>query len=202
MDRVAVVPHLMTKGDYHARRNLDQFSPIVGFDGLSWHWGGMGEHVVVPEENLVLLLDDVSDLQGALLEPLAVAVNAIDEAGLRVGQTVLITGAGPIGAVTALVARASGAAKVFVYEPNKHRLAHLERFDDLRLFGASPEEVLDAIARETEAGVDLAIECAGHPAAFDLCVDALRHVGPWRWSGCSWKGSRLTCSGCAKGASA
>ena len=176
-DRVAILPHLMTKGDYYARRNLGQFSPIVGLVGLSWHWGGMGEQVVAPEENLVLLPDDVSDLQGALLEPMAVAVNAIDEAGLRVGQSVLITGAGPIGALTALAARASGASRIFVYDPNKNRLAHLERFEDLRLFGGPPEEVLEAIARETEAGVDAAIECAGHLAAFDLCVDALRHVG-------------------------
>ncbi len=176
-DRMAVLPHLMTKGDYYARRNLGQFSPTVGLVGLSWHWGGMGEHVVVPEENLVLLPNNVSDQQGALLEPLAVAVNAIDGAELRIGQPVLITGAGPIGVLTALAARASGAAKVFVYEPNRHRLAHLERFDDLRLFGGSPEEVLDAIARETDAGVDAAIECAGRLAAFDVCVDALRHVG-------------------------
>ena len=56
-------------------------------------------------------------------------------------------------------------------------MAHLEQFDDLRLFGGSPKEVLKAIARETEAGVDAAIECAGHLSAFDLCVDALRHVG-------------------------
>ena len=176
-DRVAILPHLMKKGDYYVRRNLGQFSPIVGLVGLSWHWGGMGEQVVVPEENLVLLPDGVSNLQGALLEPSAVAVNAIDEAGLRIGQTVLITGAGPIGALTALAARAAGAAKVFVHDPNKRRLAHLERFDDLRLFSGSREEVLNAIANETEAGVDAAVECAGHLAAFDLCVDALRHVG-------------------------
>ena len=176
-DRVAILPHLMPKGDYYVRRNLGQFSPVVGLVGLSWHWGGMGEHVVVPEENLVLLPDGVSDLQGALLEPSAVAVNAIDEAGLRVGQTVLITGAGPIGALVALAARAAGASRIFVHDPNTLRLAHLEQFDGLELFDGSPAEVLDVIARETEAGVDVAIECAAQIAAYELCVDALRHVG-------------------------
>ncbi|MCY3880267.1 MAG: alcohol dehydrogenase catalytic domain-containing protein [Rhodobacteraceae bacterium] len=176
-DRVAILPHLMPKGDYYVRRNLGQFSPAVGLVGLSWHWGGMGEHAVVPEENLVLLPDAVSDLQGALLEPLAVAVNAIDEAGLRVGQSVLITGAGPIGALTAFAARAAGAARIFVHDPNRRRLAQLERFDDFRLFSGPPAEVLNAISGETEAGVDVAIECAAQIAAYDLCVDALRHVG-------------------------
>lgn len=176
-DRVAILPHLMTKGEFYARRNLGQFSPTVGLVGLSWHWGGMGEYVAVPEENLVFLPDNVSDVQGALLEPSAVAVNAIDEAKLRVGETVLITGAGPIGALTALAARMAGASRIYVYDPNESRLSHLNEIDGLRLFSGPPDEMLDVIATETDVGVDAAIECAGHISAFNLCVDALRHVG-------------------------
>ena len=63
------------------------------------------------------LPDTVSDEQGALLEPSAVAVNAIDAAGVVVGSTVLITGAGPIGALVALRARRRR-IEDFVYEPN------------------------------------------------------------------------------------
>ena len=176
-DRVAVLPHLLTRGEYYARRNLGQFSPVVGLVGLSWHWGGMGEYVALPQENLVLLPDSVSDLQGALLEPAAVAVNAIDEVRLRVGETVLIAGAGPIGALTALAARAAGASRIFVYDPNVARLSHLKAFDGLRLFAGPPDELLEAVKFEAEAGVDAAIECAAQIAALDLCVDALRHVG-------------------------
>ena len=176
-DRVAILPHLTKRTDFYARRNLGQFSPEVGLVGLSWHWGGMGEQVTLPQANLVRLPETVSDEQGALLEPSAVALNAIDETGLRVGGTVLITGAGPIGALTALAARAAGASRIYVHDPNTARLAHLSGFDDLRLFSGPPEEVLDAIAAETEAGVDAAIECAGQISAFDLCAEALRHVG-------------------------
>ena len=176
-DRVAILPHIMTKGEFYARRNLGQFSPTVALVGLSWHWGGMGQYVAVPEENLVPLPAGVSDLQGALLEPSAVAVNAVDEAQLRVGETVLITGAGPIGALTALAARMAGVTRIFVYDPNEARLARLKEFDGLRLFSGPSENLLTAIARETEAGVDAAIECAGHISAFNLCVEALRHVG-------------------------
>ncbi len=176
-DRVAILPHLTRRTDFYARRNLGQFSPEVGLVGLSWHWGGMGERVTVPQANLVRLPDSVSDEQGALLEPSAVALNAVDEAGLRVGETVLIAGAGPIGALTALAARAAGASRIYVYEPNVARLARLSGFDDLHLFSGPPEEVLASVRADTEAGVDAAIECAGHISAFDLCVESLRHVG-------------------------
>ena len=120
-DRVAILPHLMKAGDYYARRNIGQFSAATGLVGLTWHWGGMGEYAMVPEQNTVKLPDSVSDEQGACLEPSAVAVNAIDNAGVIAGSTVLITGAGPIGALTALAARAAGAAKVIVHEPHARR---------------------------------------------------------------------------------
>lgn len=178
-DRVAILPHLMQRGDYYVRRNLGQFSPTTGLVGLTWHWGGMGEQVMVPQENVVKLPDEVSDDQGAMLEPAAVAVNAIDHARITAGSTVLITGAGPIGALTALAARAAGAARIFVHEPNEGRLKPLRAFDGLTLFSGPPGEVLDAVRSATDqgVGVDAAIECAGHPAALDLCIAATRCTG-------------------------
>jgi len=178
-DRVAILPHLMKAGDYYARRNLGQFSAATGLVGLTWHWGGMGEYALVPEQNVVRLPDNVSDEQGAVLEPSAVAVNAIDNAGIAAGSTVLITGAGPIGALTALAARAAGASKIFVYEPNDGRRARLADFDGLSLHGGSADELVRLIEAETESGVgvDAAIECAGHPAALDLCIRATKRTG-------------------------
>ena len=178
-DRVAILPHLMKAGDYYARRNIGQFSPATGLVGLTWHWGGMGEYAMVPEQNTVKLPASVSDEQGACLEPAAVAVNAIDNAGVTAGSTVLITGAGPIGALTALAARAAGAAKIFVYEPSAGRRARLRAFEGLSVFGNSHEDLLTAIAAETDSGVgvDAAIECAGHHAALDLCITATKRTG-------------------------
>jgi (R,R)-butanediol dehydrogenase/meso-butanediol dehydrogenase/diacetyl reductase len=178
-DRVAILPHLMKAGDYYVRRNLGQFSATTGLVGLTWHWGGMGEFAAVPEQNVVKLPDAVSDEQGALLEPSAVAVNAIDAAGVVVGSTVLITGAGPIGALTALAARAAGASKIFVYEPNAGRRARLAQFEGVSVYGGSPVDLLKTIQEETDCrvGVDASIECAGHQGAFDICVEATRRTG-------------------------
>jgi len=178
-DRVAILPHLMKAGDYYVRRNLGQFSSTTGLVGLTWHWGGMGELATVPEQNVVKLPDGVSDEQGALLEPSAVAVNAIDAASVNVGSTVLITGAGPIGALAALAARAAGASKIFVHEPNARRRARLAEFDGLSVRGGSSADLLGAIEQQTDCGVgvDASIECAGHQGALDLCVEATKRTG-------------------------
>jgi (R,R)-butanediol dehydrogenase / meso-butanediol dehydrogenase / diacetyl reductase len=178
-DRVAILPHLMKSGDYYVRRNLGQFSATTGLVGLAWHWGGMGEFAAVPEQNVVKLPDSVSDEQGALLEPSAVAVNAIDAAGVVVGGTVLITGAGPIGALVALAARAAGASKIFVYEPNASRRARLAEFDGVSVYGGSPADLVKTIQDQTDCrvGVDASIECAGHQGALDLCIESTRRTG-------------------------
>lgn len=178
-DRVAILPHLMKAGDYYARRNIGQFSAATGLVGLTWHWGGMGEYAMVPEQNTVKLPASVSDEQGACLEPSAVAVNAIDNAGVTAGSTVLITGAGPIGALTALAARAAGAAKIFVHEPSAGRRARLAAFEGISVFGENEQELLAAIKAETDSGVgvDASIECAGHHAALDLCINATKSTG-------------------------
>ncbi|MFT4728002.1 MAG: (R,R)-butanediol dehydrogenase/meso-butanediol dehydrogenase/diacetyl reductase [Granulosicoccus sp.] len=178
-ERVAILPHLMMKDDYFVRRNLGQFSPNTGLVGLTWHWGGMGQRAMVPADNLVKLPDNVTDIQGAMLEPTAVAINAIDETRFSAGQTMLVVGAGPIGALTALAARAAGASKVYIYDPNEARLAHLAKFPEFSVFCGDPGEILSIIADETEAGtgVDVAVECAGHSSALDLCIEATKRTG-------------------------
>lgn len=61
----------------------------------------------------------------------------IDAVNVKVGSTVLITGAGPIGALAALAARAAGASKIFVCEPKAGRRARLAEFDGLSIHGGS-----------------------------------------------------------------
>src|ERR1700722_1761779 len=139
----------------------------------------MGEFAAVPEQNVVKLPDTVRDEQGALLEPSAVAVNAIDAAGVVVGSTVLITGAGPARALVALAARSAGSSKIFVYEPNGSRRARLAEFDGVSVYGESPADLVEAIQEQTECrgGVDAPIECAGLQGALDLCIEATRRTG-------------------------
>jgi len=74
----------------------------------------------VPERNVGVLPPEVSDEQGALIEPAAVVVHAMDRGRVTAGSSLLITG-GPIGALAVLAASAAGATRTVVPEPNPVR---------------------------------------------------------------------------------
>lgn len=66
--------------------------------------------------------DNVSDKEGALVEPTAIAVQAIKEGEVLFGDTVAIFGAGPIGLLITIAAKAAGASKIFVFDLSEERL--------------------------------------------------------------------------------
>ena len=125
--------------------------------------GGLRECVAWPARCLVPLPEALSPAAGALLEPLGVAIHAMDLGHVRAGASVGVFGCGPIGLLVLQVARAAGAADIFVTEPLPHRLAAA------RAFGAQPW----GPGRE----VDVAFECAGVNAALDDALAAARPGG-------------------------
>ena len=114
-DRVSVQPLIMPRvGDYYAERGLFHLSSELALAGLSWPWGGMAEYATLNEYNVQAIPDAMSDEEAALVEPTAVAVYACDRGDVKAGNSVFITGAGPIGQLTLLAARAAGAAQLFL----------------------------------------------------------------------------------------
>lgn len=178
-DRVAAMPHLNKPGEYFARRNLGHISAETGIIGLSGPWGGFGEYALIPEQNLVRLPPEVSDAQGAIVEPASVALHAVDRGGVFPGSSVLITGAGPIGVLVALAARAAGATRIFLFEPNPQRAARVRGLTGISVFDTLGEAFTDAVKSGTPMGLgtDIAIECAGHRDALALCLDTVRRDG-------------------------
>jgi (R,R)-butanediol dehydrogenase / meso-butanediol dehydrogenase / diacetyl reductase len=179
-DRISIQPLVMPLDDYYSRRGLNHLSPSMGCIGLSWDWGGMGELAVINDYNANVLPDDVSDEQGALVEPTAVALYGVDRSKVTGGSTVLVTGAGPIGALVVLICNAVGASKIFVSEPNANRRKHIESLD-VGAVALDPKSVnvVEYIRGATEdgVGVDAAIECSGIEAALNACVEAVRNHG-------------------------
>ncbi len=178
-DRVAVIPHINQAGDYFTRRHLGHISPATVIVGMTYPWGGMGQFVLVPEQNVVRLPPGMTDEQGALVEPASVALHAIDLGGIGPGSSVLITGAGPIGVLAALCAVAAGATKVIVFEPNPARRLHLEDLEGVHGGCETADEVVRAADDRLDGGqgVDVAIECSGHEAGLALCIDAVKRGG-------------------------
>jgi (R,R)-butanediol dehydrogenase/meso-butanediol dehydrogenase/diacetyl reductase len=96
------------------------------------------------------------------------------------GGTVLITGAGPIGALTVLAASAAGAGKIFVSEPNPNRRKLIESLGiATAVLDPTKVDVAKFIHESTDegVGVDSAIEAVGNEAALNLCIDAVRSGG-------------------------
>lgn len=176
-DRVSVMPLLSCGECYFCRRALNHLCQRMGCIGLSYAWGGIAELAVVPASHVSVLPEGVSDLQGALVEPAAVAAYGVDTAHVRPGDTVLITGAGPIGALAALYASSLG-AQVFISELNPFR-AELAR-------GLDVGTVLDPSAVDVPAflkdatggiGVDAVVECSGNERALQAAIASVRSAG-------------------------
>ena len=97
--------------------------------------------------------------QGALIEPTAVAAYGVERAGVAPGDSVLVTGAGPIGALAALCARSAGASTVYISEPNAARRERAEALDVATVLDPTSVDVPKLLHEETDGlGVDVAID--------------------------------------------
>lgn len=152
--------------------------PDVLFCGSPNYVGAMAEAIIMPAENCFVLPDDVMPVEGAMLEPLGVAIHTVDLAHLKVGQTVAVLGAGPIGLLTAAVARVNGAGAIYITEPVPERRAFaLETVAD-EVFDPTSDDVVAAILDATGGrGVDVAFEAAGAAETPDQAAHVTRPGG-------------------------
>jgi (R,R)-butanediol dehydrogenase/meso-butanediol dehydrogenase/diacetyl reductase len=176
-DRVSVMPLLFCGTCYYCRRGLNHLCQSMACVGLSFQWGGIAEQAVVPASHVNKLHENMSMRAGALVEPTAVAAYGVDRAGVRPGDTVLITGAGPIGALASIYAEHLG-AQVFVSEINPHRQKMIESLGIATLFDPSKTDVVQEIKAATGGiGVDQVIECSGNERALQTALSAVRKHG-------------------------
>jgi len=176
-DRVAVMPLQHCGVCVACRRGEFHFCPDKAWTGLSTRYGGLGELAMIPSYQATPL-GSLSDEQGALVEPAAVALNAVVRAGVSVGDTVHVAGCGPIGAFAILASIASGATAVYVSEPNASRAALGKALGATPLpQGPVAEQAAYVFEQTKGVGVDVAIDCAGKEGALDLCVEVVRLGG-------------------------
>jgi (R,R)-butanediol dehydrogenase/meso-butanediol dehydrogenase/diacetyl reductase len=176
-DRVSAMPLLFDNECYYCRRGLNHLCVKMACVGLSYAWGGIAELAVLPESILTVLPEGVNDLQGALVEPAAVAAYGVDTGHVRPGDNVLITGAGPIGALATLYAASLG-ARVFVSELNPTRQALIRSLGVAEVLDPSKIDVAAYLKDLHEGiGVDAAIECSGNERALQTALASVRSAG-------------------------
>lgn len=178
----AIMPLITCGRCYHCQRGANHLCLTMACTGLSSAWGGLGALAIVRASQLVPIPDSMSALQAALIEPTAVAAYGVDRSGMLPGDTVLVTGAGPIGSLATLYALASGARRVVVAETNSERRARVAQLADglgeILALNPEKESVRDAVRDLTDGvGAAAAIECAGKEPALNLSIDAVRAGG-------------------------
>jgi len=164
--RVAVDPALHCG---HCERCLEghqNLCPNVVFAGHGSCDGGLRRYLSWPTEALHELPDVMDGTDGAMLEPLGVAVHALDLGHVHLGAEVAVVGCGPIGLLLILVARAAGARVVLAVDPLAHRREAAER--------AGAETVVAPEAVPAEIAADVAFEAAGPDAAVDVAMQVAR----------------------------
>jgi L-iditol 2-dehydrogenase len=136
--------------------------PHVRFCGTPPVDGVFAEYTLMPAANCYPLPAEVGPVEGAMLEPLGIALYSVDLAHLRAGQTVAVLGAGPIGLLIAAVARAAGATTIHMTEPLPHRRQFaLKYVADQALDPAATDVVAEIMRLTAGRGVDVAFEAAG-----------------------------------------
>jgi L-iditol 2-dehydrogenase len=133
--RVAIDPAITCGTCSPCRAGHRNLCTRIAFAGHGRQDGALREYLAWPSRLLHPLPDALSDAEGALLEPLGVALHALDLGHLRLGGSAVVAGCGPLGLLLVATLRAAGAARVIAFEPLPHRR------EAARAFGADP--VLD-----------------------------------------------------------
>lgn len=157
--------HACTHGHAHVCRELRLF----GFDID----GGMADFLKVPTEALMKLPADMPASVGALIEPLAVAVHGVARTDLSEVTVAAVLGAGPIGLLTGLVAKAKGVPHVLISDVLPARLRLAEAIG-LHPVAAGAELLAKVMELTDDNGADVVFECAGHPSSAREMTDIAR----------------------------
>nr|CAD1830372.1 unnamed protein product [Ananas comosus var. bracteatus] len=138
--------------------------------------------VVHPADLCFKLPDNVSLEEGAMCEPLSVGIHACRRAEIGPEKNVLIMGAGPIGLVTMLAARAFGAPRIIIVDVDEYRLSVAKSLgaDDVVKVSTSMQDVDEDVVRIQEvmgAEVDVSFDCAGLSKTMSTALSATRAGG-------------------------
>ena len=174
-ERVAIDPAIACGTCRACRDGYANLCYRIRFAGHGETDGMMREFMPWPAELLHPLPDGVSDADGALLEPLGVALHSVDLGHLAFGGTASVVGCGPIGLLLIAVLKAAGASSVLAIEPLAHRREAAARYGaDLV---AEPGTASDFARELVGFGVDVAFEAAGTDEAVRLAVESVRPGG-------------------------
>lgn len=140
--------------------------------------GGFAEYIAVPVWNLVLASDNVDYRELAMAEPCSVALHTLRQAGIVVGDTVCIFGAGPIGIMLAKWSHAWGAAKAILVDVDAKKCDFARSLGFSHVFCGGTKDAVEYVNAVTNGkGADVVVEGAGVSASFEAVMFAAKYFG-------------------------
>ena len=177
-ERVAVEPAIPCGECEYCLQGHPNLCPTVIFAGHGNTDGALREYMAWDEKNLFQLPDVLTDDDGAMLEPLGVAIHAVDLGHLKAGMTVGVFGCGAIGLLIIQLARLSGATNIVATDVLPHRVEAAKALGAHHAIMVGDRRGVDMIrAASGDRGVDVAFEVAGDQEAFEAAVAAVRPGG-------------------------
>lgn len=176
-ERVAIDPAIPCGTCPSCRRGYRNLCVRIRFAGHGVQDGAMREFLTWPSELLHRLPDELSYADGAVLEPLGVAIHALDLGHVRLGASAAVVGCGPIGLLLLQVLRAAGAGPVAAFDPLPHRRDAAARLGATVAADPAQAGSADGLRELTGDGVDVAFEMAGTDEAVQLAMAASRPGG-------------------------
>ncbi len=141
--------------------------------------GAFAEYMVLPQSNVILIPDDISDEIASILDPLGNAVHTALSFDTK-GEDVLITGAGPIGCMAVKIAKKVGARRIVITDINKYRLELAKKMGADFIVDVTKEKLSEVMVNRIglSEGFDVGFEMSGSPSAFTTMIDCLRSGSP------------------------
>ena len=151
-------------------------------EDMIWLWGAYAEYIKVPPRMVTVNMQEIpshiSFEEAALAEPLACVLHGIEKAGVGLGDSVAILGAGPIGLMHLLCAKKLGASKVIIVDLVEERLEIAERLGADETVNAGEKSVVEEVRRLTDGyGADVVIEAIGLPQTWEQALKLVRRGG-------------------------
>lgn len=179
--RVAIKPNVPCGDCVNCRAdrsNACQSLQWIGCDPSDAHPGSMAEKVVTPAENLYPIPDSVSDEEGVLIECLATPVHAARIAGENLdGGAVLVIGAGTIGLLSVLAARAGGAKTIVVSDLDAGKRERATQNEADAAVDAASDSFADEVREAAGGAIDVVFDCVANARSAVQAVNVLRRAG-------------------------
>lgn len=163
-DRVALEPGITCGQCEFCKTGRYNLCPDVQFLATPPVQGCYENYIAFPENMCFKLPDNISTKEGALVEPLSVGMHAANQGDVKLGDSVIILGAGCIGLVTLLACKAHGATDITVVDVIPKRLEYAMKLGATRVINGKDVDAVEEVDRLTNgAGIDKVFETAGSP---------------------------------------